>query len=44
VVITFAEAKAIVRAAKESTWTPCTDQIEDEGFENRLDATTPVSG
>jgi hypothetical protein len=35
VVITFAEAKAIVRAAEESTWTPGTYQIEDEGFENR---------
>jgi hypothetical protein len=44
VVITFAEAKATVRAAEESTWTPCTYQIEDERFENRLDAMTPVSG
>jgi hypothetical protein len=34
VAISFAEAKAIVRAAEESTWTPGTYQIEDEGFED----------
>jgi hypothetical protein len=32
-VITFAEAKAIVRAAEESIWTVGTYQIEDEGWE-----------
>lgn len=33
-VISFAEAKTIVRAAEESTWTQGTYQIEDEGFED----------
>ena len=32
--ITFAEAKAIVRAAEESIWTVGTYQIEDEGWED----------
>jgi hypothetical protein len=32
--ISFAEAKEIVRAAEESTWTVGTYQIEDEGFED----------
>jgi hypothetical protein len=37
VVITFAQAKEIVRAAEESTWTVGTYQIEADGWE---DATT----
>lgn len=32
--ITFAEAKAIVRAAEEADWDLGTYQIEDEGFED----------
>jgi hypothetical protein len=32
--ITFAEAKAIVRAAEEADWTLGTYQIEGEGFED----------
>ena len=32
--ITFAQAKEIVRAAEESTWTPGTYQIEDDGWED----------
>ena len=32
--ITFTQAKAIVRAAEESTWTQGTYLIEDEGFED----------
>jgi hypothetical protein len=34
VAITFAEAKAIVRAAEESTWTVGTYQIEADGWED----------
>jgi hypothetical protein len=34
VAITFAQAKAIVRAAEECTWTQGTYLIEDEGFED----------
>jgi hypothetical protein len=34
VAVSFAEAKAIVRAAEESTWTPGTYQIENDGFED----------
>jgi hypothetical protein len=32
--ITFTEAREIVRAAEEATWTVGTHQIEDEGFED----------
>jgi hypothetical protein len=32
--ITFAEAKEIVRAAEEADWTVGTYQIDDEGFED----------
>ena len=32
--ITFAEAKAIVRAAEEADWTQGTYQIEDDGWED----------
>jgi hypothetical protein len=32
--VTFAEAKAIVRAAEESTWTQGTYQMEDDGWED----------
>jgi hypothetical protein len=34
VVITFAEAKATVRAAEESTWTQGTYMIEADGWED----------
>jgi hypothetical protein len=34
VVITFADAKAIVRAAEESTWTLGTYMIEADGWED----------
>jgi hypothetical protein len=34
VVITFAEAKEIVRAAEEPTWTEGTYQIEADGWED----------
>jgi hypothetical protein len=36
VVITFAEAKVIVRAAEESTWTQGTYTIEPDGFEDEI--------
>lgn len=32
--ITFAEAKAIVRAAEESIWTQGNYQVEDDGWED----------